>query len=304
MATPAQTTMRALDREGLLDAARLPGCYVELLSWRDHLHSRYSCPLGAGLRAGSTVVRLTLPELVELPADRFCALCHAQAQRMLSRSPLLADVCALLDAARVARAALRHNARTAAHVQPGKTVKLRSSLARKRGQVERLTGDGSATFTAAQGAVLDLIDQATQSLPGTVRDDGQRQRVAQWVADELIPTAMRGRVHLDDSRVLVGIAPHRIAGSQRVQEVLDTFGVPATAGVALLDCPRFVADFLNRCYQQGVGWQAVVLTVPLDGISDEQIRATGQMWAPLSDGPMADLRAALVVAADVLTEAA
>jgi hypothetical protein len=192
------------------------------------------------------------------------------------------------------RAAERYSADPAKSKVAGRARKLSSDLADAAAVLNRLDAElADGPLAADLDRMVEQLTAARTALAATSVSTAQREKVLTYIADELLPERMRGRITLDATPTLVGITPHMRSTPNRIAETIEAFQVAdKTPGVALL-CPRYVVDYLNRFYAAGSRWQSAIMTVPVPDVDQVLIDTAVGLWNPAEDGPLIDLRTAL-----------
>lgn len=280
---------RALQRAGLAEVAGLPACTTHVRVVAEVAHSQYGCPAGrmSKFTDGRQVTWAALADLA------VCPQCSAEIAAAYG-SDRMRLVVRLLEADDVVRAVLRFAADPGRSAAAGKATALARKLTAAKAEVAAVaTQAADCPELAAACERLDgRTDEARSALNTAQRTGAQRGRVLERVTAELLPPRLHGRVTLDSGRVLAGVVG-AFDAAKKVQEVVDVCTVARYRGAVLLDCPRFVVDYVNRFYALGSSWSGVVLTVPADGISAEQVQVVAALWDPTTDGPLADLATAV-----------
>lgn len=289
-------TTKALARAQLDQAAAQPECTVDVRMVHGQVHDQWGCRLGRDTAAHAlqTVTWSALGGLDLCPecAPRIADGSHA--------SPPLLAVFGLLAVGDVIRAARRFAAAPGAPGAVGRGVVLARRLNEAAARVLRAAAAHPDLLGDVCTQLETRIAEASAALTPARQSGPRRQAVLTRVADELIPRALRPWVTLETGRVLIGVVDHRRTG-KKVQEVIDVCTAASVDGAVLLDCPRYVLDYLNRYYRDGASANPTMLTVDAAGLDDAVVATAAALWTPHVPGPLMDLAAAVRAARGVVT---
>jgi len=295
---------------GLLELARLPECVVDALIFSDQVHWDRCRRVPPAPRPPERT--LALAALLDAhAAHRVCQTCWPDLLSCGSAHAFTRTLCALFElfdlADQVEELAelMAAPASVLVGAVPGRLPVLRREVNSRLHMAGLQPGVGSSSVVdAATNALVARARASLLSAQQAARTPTRVAAVSDWVASQLVPPDRREYVTLETDPVLVGVVPGR-SDVNAAQEVIDTFTIAATGGGALLACPRFVADYLNRHlsvpHGSGETWRTpTVSTVSASQLSPVQVRAAASLWRPGTNLPLADLGRA-VLAATLLT---
>ena len=306
----------ALERTGLLDAAAAAGATLRAVvaptvghPGPPVYHFAY-CRAGARAQAATahrwlgdgapTPGAVTLVPIANLRGAGPAQFCPACQHRLLASldSPVWEAVLLLVKAAELGRAAQRLADAPDSCTAVGRAAKLCGQMERAAPWVELAVHHAaSPALAAAHARVLADCRHAAAALTATAVTPAQRERVQARVRAEMVAPNLEHLDALDDSTVLFGIFPHH--GVRAVlAEVIDAFTIVASEQHVVLSCPRFVADYISRCYVTRAkdGWP-VLVAVPAGALTPSAVRSAAALWSPAVPLPLASLAAAVHAAA-------
>ena len=295
-----------LDGYGLLELACLPECVVDALIFSDQVHWDRCQLVPPGPRPPERT--LALATLLDArAAHRVCRACWPDLLSCGSAHAFTRTLCALFELADLSAqagdltTAMLAPASVTGGARPGRLPALRRQINDRL----HLAGlqPGAGTNPVVDRVIADLTAAAASALAEAARAARTPARVAAvsaWVARALVPPGRRAYATVETDPVLVGVVPVHSA-VHATQEVIDTFTIATVGSAALLACPRFVADYLNRHLPVSRGsaqpWRAsTVSTVSVQRLSPAQVRAAISLWRPGADLPLADLARAVQAA--------
>lgn len=181
----------------------------------------------------------------------------------------------------------------------GRTSKLVSELVQTLRQTERLLdnpkGFSDPQFETLTQELRDLLTKAHADLTSIAQSPDVRAKMEEMIRSELVPSAYRAVMTLDDSLVLGGFL-HARSPSRKVSEVIDAYKVGGTSPHPVIHAPRFVADWLLRTYATGSSWgSSHLFTVPAP-VTSEVAQTAAALWDPAAKSAMSDISAALAAA--------
>jgi len=308
-----------LERSALLDTATAAGCGLRVLAARTpadpsrpvyhfvhcqaHADAVASTAMYGGPAVVATVATVPIADLLGAAPGQFCRQCQHLLLRGMSsprtlNSPSWSALLMLARSAALSRAAQRLAAAPDSTRTPGRAAKLCAQMDQAAPWLEfAVLRAASPALAAAHVLVLAACAAAAAALAAAVASPAQRERVQARVRAEMVTPALAHLDALDTSAVLFGIFPHWGAWTAEATEVIDTFTVVSSEQHVVLSCPRFVADYISRCYaaRPKDGWPAMV-AVPAAHLSPAAVRSAAALWSPMAHLPLASLAVAVQAA--------
>lgn len=143
--------------------------------------------------------------------------------------------------------------------------------------------------------VEDEVVKAFNRMRRAGQRGGHKQLLLEKIQKELVPSKWTGALPtVDETPLIVGIAPLGRGANQQLREVLATFTISQTKEGQLLEMPRYAYEYILRAFTPGsYHWMQVQAA---EHPGSDIVETLAGVWNPADPGALRDLNKAIEAA--------